>query len=130
MLTPDQFYVNEAWIVFQINEEFLYVQAEPYNIYMLLDAASTYVLGHVLSRAVDEAPEQKDVQDLFRKAWEAKGQWAKQLILPEESGVEDVFRQQAEKNGLSIKTVPESELEPIIGPLKESFASDFMRPPT
>jgi hypothetical protein len=130
MLTPDQFYVNEAWIVFQINEEFLYVQAEPYNIYMLLDAASTYVLGHVLSRAVDEAPEQKDVQDLLRKAWEAKGQWAKQLILPEESGVEDVFRQQAEKNGLSIKTVPESELEPIIGPLKESFASDFMRPPT
>lgn len=126
MLTPDQFRVNEVWIALRVNEEFLFVKDEPYDIYVLMDAASAYVLGHVLSRVVDEAPHEKGVEALFRKAWEAKNQWAEQLIVTENSTAEDVFRTQAEKNGLSVKIVPLSELEPIVGPLKESFASDFM----
>ena len=126
MLTPDQFRVNEAWIAVRINEAFLFVKDEPYDIYVLMDAASAYVLGHVLSRVVDEAPYEKDVEALFKNAWEAKNQWAETLILTENSFAEDVFRMQAEKNGLSVKSVPLSELEPIVGPLKESFESDFL----
>jgi len=126
MLTPDQFKVNEAWIAVRINEEFLFVKDEPYDMYVLVDAASAYVLGHVLSKVVDESPHEKDVEALFRKAWEAKNQWAEKLIVTENSIAEDVFRTQAEKNGLSFKIVPLSDLEPIVGPLKESFASDFI----
>ena len=126
MLTPDQFRVNEAWIAVRVNEAFLFVRDEPYDIYMLMDAASAYVLGHVLSRAVDEAPDEKEIEALFKKAWEAKNQWAETLILTEDSIAEDVFRTQAEKNGLSVKIVSISDLEPIIAPLKESFASDFL----
>ena len=126
MLTPDQFRVTEAWIAVRVNESFLFVKDEPYDIYVLMDAASAYVLGHVLSRVVDEAPHERDVEYLFKKAWEAKKQWAEKLILPENSIAEDVFRTQAEKNGLSVMIVPLSDLEPIVGTLKESFASDFL----
>ena len=126
MLTPDQFRVNEVWIALRVNEAFLFVKDEPYDIYVLIDAASAYVLGHILSRVVDEAPREKDVEALFKKAWEAKNQWAEQLIVTENSKAEDVFRTQAEQNGLSVKIVPLSELEPIVGPLKESFASHIM----
>ena len=91
-----------------------------------MDAASAYVLGHVLSRVVDEAPHENDVETLFRKAWEAKNQWAEKLIVTENSIAEDVFRTQAEKNGLSFEIVPLSDLEPIVGHLKGSFASDFI----
>ena len=126
MLTPDQFEVNEAWIAVRINEEFLFVKDEPYDIYVLMDAASAYVLGRVLSRVVDESPHDKDVEALFRRAWEAKKQWAEKLIVPENSIAENVFKLQAEKNGLSIEIIPLSDLEPIIGPLKELFASDFI----
>ena len=126
MLTPDQFKVNEAWIAVRINEEFLFVKDEPYDIYVLVDAASAYVLGHVLSKVVDESPHDKDVEALFREAWGAKKQWAEKLIIPENSIAENVFRIQAGKNGLSIEIVPLSDLEPIIGPLKELFASDFI----
>jgi hypothetical protein len=126
MLTPDQFKVNEAWIAVRINEEFLFVKDEPYDIYVLMDAASAYVLSRVLSRVVEESPHDKDVEALFRKAWEAKKQWAEKLIVPENSIAENVFTIQAEKNGLSIEIVPLSDLEPIIGPLKELFASDFI----
>ncbi len=123
---PDEFKVNEAWIAVRINEEFLFVKDEPYDIYVLMDAASAYVLGRVLSRVVEESPHDKDVEALFRKAWEAKKQWAEKLIVPENSIAENVFRIQAEKNGLSFEIVPLSDLEPIIGPLKELFASDFI----
>jgi hypothetical protein len=126
MLTPDQFRVNEVWIAVRVNEAFLFVKDEPYDIYVLMDAASAYVLGHVLSRVVDEAPHEKEVEALFRKAWEAKNQWAEKLVVTENSIAENVFRTQAEKNGLYFEIVPLSDLEPIVGPLKESFASDFM----
>jgi glucose-6-phosphate-specific signal transduction histidine kinase len=126
MLTPDQFFVNEAWIAVRVNETFLFVKNEPYDIYVLMDAASAYVLGHVLSRVVDESPNEKDIETLFKKAWEAKNQWAEKLILTENSVAEDVFRKQAEKIGISVKIVPSSDLEPIVGPLKELFASGFV----
>ncbi len=127
MITPDQFNVNEAWIAVRINEEFILVQDEPYDIYVLMDAASCYVLGHVLSRVVDEAPQEKDVSDLFQAAFRAKNQWANILILTGNSPSDDVFRRQAEQEGLSVKTVDPSDLGPILDPLKELFASDFMK---
>lgn len=126
MLNPDQFRVNEVWIAVRVNEAFLFVKDEPYDIYVLMDAASAYVLGHVLSRVVDEAPHEKDVEALFKKAWGAKNQWAEKLIVTENSLAEDVFRTQAEKNGLPFEIVPLSDLELIVGPLKELFASDFI----
>src|SRR4030042_6989196 len=122
MITPDQFRVNEAWIAIRINEEFLFVQDEPYDIYILMDAASCYVLGHVLSRVVDEAPQEKDVKELFQTAFQAKNQWADILILTGNSPADDVFKRLGEQKGLSTKTVNSSDLEPILGPLKESFA--------
>jgi len=130
MLTPDQFRVNEAWIAVKVNETFLFVKDEPYDIYVLMDAASCYVLGHVLSRVTDEAPHEKDVEDLFKKAWETKKQWAKKLILTGNSIADDVFRKHAEQNNLSIRIVPLSDLEPIVGPLKELFESDFFKSTT
>ena len=126
MFSPDHFRVNEAWIVLRANEAFLFVKDEPYDIYLLMDAASTYVFGHVALKVVDEGPPEKDVEDLFGKAWAAKKQWAEKLIITEKSPVEDVFKREAEKNGLSVETVPLSDLEPIVGELKESFHSDFM----
>jgi hypothetical protein len=126
MLYPDQFRVNEAWIAIRVNEAFLFVKDEPYDIYALMDAASCYVFGHVLSRVTDEAPNETDVANLFQDAWAAKRQWAGKIMLTENSIAADVFRKQAEKNGLSVIIVPLSDLEPIVGSLKELFASDFI----
>jgi len=54
-------------------------------------------------------------------------QWADILILTGNSSSDEVFRRHAEQECLSVKIVNPSDLEPILGPLKESFASDFMR---
>lgn len=127
MIRPDKFSVNEAWIAVRINEEFLFVQDEPYDIYVLMDAASCYILGHILSHVVDEGPREKDVKELFQTAFRTKNQWADILILTGNSPADDVFRKKAEQNGLSVKIINESDLEPVLGPLRETFASNFMR---
>ena len=126
MLSPDQFRVNEAWIAIRVNDTFLFVKDEPYDIYVLMDAASAYVFGHVLSRVVDESPDEKDVENLFKEAWTAKRQWPVKIIIPEDFSAEQIFKMQAARNGLAFETVPLSDLSPIIGPLKESFATDFI----
>ncbi|MFP4088044.1 MAG: hypothetical protein ACLFUL_14770 [Desulfobacteraceae bacterium] len=123
---PDQFRVNEAWIAVRINEEFIFVQDDPYDIYVLMDAASAYVLGHVLAKVVDEKPEEADLDALFNTAWAAKKEWAERLIVPEDSLAGEAFRRKAEERGLTVETVALSELEAIVGDLKELFASNFM----
>ena len=128
MLTPDQFKVNDAWIVLRVNESFIFVQDEPYDIYVLIDAASTYVLGHMLARVTDDIPKEKDVEILFQDAWEVKSEWPKKLIAIENDSAGNVFQREAQKNGLSFETHPLSELSPIVGPLKESFAANLGEP--
>jgi hypothetical protein len=125
MFTHGQYRVNEVWIAIKINIAFIFVMDEPYDIYVLLDAASEYIFGNVLSRA-DGVPPEKDVANLFKKAWETKHQWAEKLILTEKSMATDVFRTQAEINGISVNIGSSSDLEPIIGTLKKSFTSNFI----
>jgi hypothetical protein len=126
VFTPNQFEVNEAWIAIRINDEFLFVKEDPYDMFVLLDAASTYVFGFVFSKVVDEAPAVKDVEDLFKRAWEAKQEWANKLIVTDNSIASNVFIQEAERNGIPFDIVPISDLSQIIGPLKESFEKDFI----
>ncbi|MCP4577327.1 MAG: hypothetical protein GY846_13705 [Deltaproteobacteria bacterium] len=126
MFSPDNFRVNETWIAFRANEEFLFVKDEPYDFYVLIDAASTYVFGHAVSRVVDERPLREDVEALFKSAWATKKAWAKRLIVTEDSPAEKAFIKEARKQGLIVENIPLSELEPIVGELKESFRRDFM----
>ncbi|CCK80817.1 hypothetical protein [Desulfobacula toluolica] len=49
----------------RINEDFLFVKDDPYDMFMLLDAASAYILGFVFSKVVEEAPNEKNVENLF-----------------------------------------------------------------
>ena len=126
-LNPDEFEVNEAWIAVKINDSYMLVKNEPYDVYVLMDAASTFVFGHALSKAEDGAPPSRDVETLFKTAWKAKRQWPEKLIIPEEDPAEMMFRMQAKKNNLAFETVPLSKLAPIVGPLKESFVSSFAR---
>jgi len=110
MIMPDQFRVNEAWIAARINEQFLFVQDEPYDIHVLVDVASCYILGHVLFPVVDEAPQEKDLKELFQTAFQAKNQWAKILFLTGNTPADDAFKKQAEQFGLDTKTFHPSGL--------------------
>ncbi len=127
MYHPNQFQVNEVWIAMRVNDSFIYVQNEPYDIYMLVDAASCYAMAHVFSKVADEAPNERDVEGLFHNAWSLKKQWPKKLLVPEGDLATDVFRVQAEKSNIEFNTVRLSDIESIVGELKESFETEFLK---
>lgn len=128
-LHPDDFIVNNTWIAVRVNESFIYVQGEPYDGHILMDAGSCFVFGFVFTKTVDIIPSENEVQELLKKAWSAKSEWANELIIPNNYPAGTVFADQAQKNGLHITYVNESDLDLIVGPLKQSFEEDFLRTP-
>jgi len=125
MLTPDQFRINEAWIVSRANELPLFVKEVPYDCYFLMDAGSCYVLGYVLA-SKHGAPDEREVAALLEKAWRGKKQWAQKLIVTGDEATDNVFRDQAEARGLQVEVVPEEEMPAIVGPIRRSFEEMFL----
>ena len=125
MLSPDNYRVNEAWIVAKINNVPFFVQSDEYDVYVLLDAGSTYVFGHALSRVTDGSTTVEDVVALFDTAWQGKHQWPEKIIVTDNSKTAAIFESQAKKNGLPVIYMPLTELEPIVGELMNLFKADF-----
>jgi hypothetical protein len=125
---PDQFKVNEAWIAAKLFNSSFIVMEGLYDIYVLLDAGSAYLFGYILAKAIDNAPNNKDVAELFQKAYLTKNQWPEKLIVPENFTAAAVFKEHAEKNNLIYTEVPLSDLSPIIGPMEEYLHEKFSQP--
>lgn len=125
MLKPSEFQVNEVWIAFRANDEPIFVQDVPYDCHVLMDAGSVYVFGFVLSPR-DKAPDGGEVAVLLDKAKRSKGTWAKKLIVTGDGKAESVFMTYAKEKGLAVEVVPISQMLPIIGELKKSFAAMLM----
>jgi len=118
-LTPDQFEVNEVWIVARMHTV-MFIQNEPADIYVLLDAASSYVLGHLAY--LGEAPSRQQLTDLFKRARKQSKRWPKKLLITREDPVEDILKGIAADFGIIPEVIPLPYLDPILGPLNESFA--------
>jgi len=125
-LHPNNFVANETWIAIRINDSFIYVKDEPYDGHVLMDAGSCYIFGFVFCKTADIYPDEKEVEELFMKTWSLKSEWAKELIIPNNYPPGDIFAQEAKKHNMTIMNVDESDLDLIIGPLKESFEKDFL----
>lgn len=124
MTKPSQLKKDEAWIAIRINDNFLIVNDDPYDVYVLLDAVSAHVYGHVLAKMSEGVPQESDVAQLFDKALKEQGKPPKKLIIPDKSKAGGVFRALAKKHNIPVEAIPLSALSPIIEPLIKSFAED------
>lgn len=114
----NQFRVNEAWIACRL-QTLDTVAGDPVDIYILLDAASGYIFGHLL--VLDEIPSAPEAQALFAKAYEMKRQWPTKLIAAKLDPALKIFQAQADAAGFSLEVVPAPYLEDIVGPIQESY---------
>ncbi|MFP4213227.1 MAG: hypothetical protein ACLFRL_03870 [Desulfohalobiaceae bacterium] len=128
MLHPKQFKVNQVWIAFRVNDSLIYIADEPYDIYFLLDAASTYMLGHLACKTAGEGPDLSAVEDLFQEAASHKKQFPHELIIPEDFVPREQFKTICDSYGIRVREVPEGELSLILGEIKESFEQSFFGP--
>jgi hypothetical protein len=125
MLHPNQFTVNEAWVVFRLNETPISTETEgEFNCIALMDAASCFILSNTTSPVGEAEPSKTAVQRLIQEAKAHKGQLPKTLFIPNRQ-FPSVFPAEAKRLGIDIVRVPEEQLLLFIGEARESFSEHF-----
>lgn len=127
MLHPNQFQVNEVWIAVKANKKPIELTEGSFNTFTVMDAASTFVIGHAIVPSNEESPPKDTVVSIFRKAWEQKQAWPKKLIIPDSHTDKNTFKIVAEERGIAVENAPIQMLLPIIQPMQESFTESFRR---
>lgn len=125
MIKLDQIKDNEVWLAVKISGSFMFINDTPYYVFVLMDAVSANVFGHVIVEAFGGTPDTKDVETLFRKAFSTTHRWPEKLIISDKSAVSELFRTVAWKKGIETDTIPLNELSPLIAPFVEEFANRY-----
>jgi hypothetical protein len=121
MLHPNQFQVNETWIIFQLNDAPVITDRDgDFNVFALMDAASCFILDTgsipVESNEISEIA----ARQILKNGYSHKNQFSKELIIPK-SYVANNLAAEAERCGISVKYIPENQLQLIIGEAREGF---------
>ena len=125
MLHPNQFTVNEAWIVFHLNDAPVRTEADgAFNCLALMDAASCFILGSEFVPASESEPSQLEVRRLLKKGQSHKQQLPQTLFVAREHPSESLARE-AKRQKISVVPVPESELLAFIGEARAGFRERF-----
>lgn len=121
MLHPNQFQVNEAWIVFQLNDAPVRTEQDgAFNCIALMDAASCFIFDMVMVPTGKSEPSKVEVRRLLKKGWGAKRQYPATLFIPA-GRFQSVLPTEAERQGISVVPVHESQLLVFIGEAQQGF---------
>lgn len=121
MFDPNQFRVNEAWIVFKINDAPVVTEVDgDLNVFALMDAASCMILATEFIRADSPEPSQLESRRLLKGGQSHKQQFPKKLFIPTNQAA-DILCSEAEQNKIVVVRVPEDQLLLLIGEAREGF---------
>ena|SRR3989344_5200952 len=121
MLHPSEFQVNEAWIVFRLNEAPISTERDgDFNVLALMDAASCFILGAEFVPVTSFEASEMEVKRLIKSGISHKQQLPKTLYIPENLAA-DVLCTEAERNGIVVVRVPEEQLLVFIGEAREGL---------
>ena len=107
---------NDAWILQR--EEIETSQDGVCNIYVLLDAHSTFCFGQEVS--VD-LPEPLKIINVLKSAHAKAGKWPKKIVILKKDPFAEALRGICEKLDLSFVDLPAKDLEPYLRPFRDSF---------
>jgi hypothetical protein len=125
MLHPNQFEVNEAWILFRLNGAPIRTEQDgDFNCLALMDAASCFILGSEMIPVAAKEPKRAEFRRLLKNAQRHKQQLPKTLFIPLE-GVADLATREATARDIEVVRVSEAELLVFIGEARQGFAERF-----
>ena len=125
MLHPNQFQVNEAWIVFKLNDDPIHTELDgDLDFLALMDAASCFILSSVPVGAKASEPTQMESRRLLKEGRSHKKQLPKTLFIPTEQQAYSLVAE-AEKTGINVVRVEEYQLLIFIGEARKSFRERF-----
>jgi len=121
MLHPNQFHTHSAWVVFQLNNQPIFTQSDgDFNLIALMDAASCFIFGTALIPVSVDEPSQFEVKRLFKDGQSKAAQWPERLIISTALGTSNL-KKEAERHGVRVEQVSESDLEALIAEARQSF---------
>ncbi len=127
MLHPNQFQVNEAWIMFKINDTPIPTDRDgDFNLFALMDAASCFILSSLTVSAKAGQLTKLESKELLKKGWAHKQELPKTLFIPTHQAA-NALQIEAESQGITVARVPEDQLILFIGEAKTGFKERFGR---
>jgi len=125
MLHPNQFAVNEAWILFQLNSTPVQTEVDgSFNCVALMDAASCFILGSEMVPAESAEPSKVEARRLLKRSKSHKKQLPKNLFIAREMAA-DEFAREAERHEIEVVRVPQAELLVFVGEAQQGFQERF-----
>jgi len=129
MLHPNQFKVNEAWILFRLNQGPLRTDQDgDFNCVALMDAASCFLLGVEMIPVSSREPKRAEFRRLLKNAERHKEQLPQTLFIPLED-VADLASREAAARKIDVVRVSEAELLSFIAEARRGFAERFRGSP-
>ena len=121
MLHPNQFEVNEAWMVFKLNDAPIRTESDgDFNCVALMDAASCFILSTTFVAANEIELSKLEARRLLEKGQAHKQELPKTLFIPSDQPA-DILAVEAERQGITVVRVPEDQLLLFIAEARESF---------
>ena len=118
---PNQFHVDQAWIVFKLNDEPLRTDRdELFNIVCLMDAASCFIFGNAYVPNDQSEPSTMEFESLLEKGWSHHQQLPSTLFVPIGQFPTNI-PEEAERQGIAVMRVREGDLIPFIREARQSF---------
>ena len=125
MLHPNQFYLNEAWIAFKLNDAPIRTDRDgDFNFIALMDAASCFILGSTTIPASAPEPSKMEAKRLLKEGQAHKQQLPKTLFIPSDQPAA-FLTLEAERQGITVIRVPEDQLLLFVGDAREGFRERF-----
>lgn len=125
MLHPNQFEVDEAWIAFRLNDAPIQTERDgSFNCVCLMDAASCFILGNVFVPANESEPSQLEARRLLKIGWDQHKRFPATVFIPT-GQFRTNLPAEAERRGITVAPVHESQLLVFIGDARQSFTEHF-----
>ena len=121
MYEPSQFQVNEAWIIFKLNNAPVTTKADgDFNVLALVDAASCFILGTEFVSVNSREPSQLESKRLLKTGQSHKQQYPNKIFIPTNQAA-SILSKEAELQGITVVHVPEEQLLMFINEARKGF---------
>lgn len=129
MAHPRDYTVNEAWIVFRLNDDPVRTGRDgDFDIVCLMDAASCYIFGNEFFAAGSAEVPEFIAKKLIKTGKAAAGGLPRKLLLSSTLSAEQ-FAQLGEHSGIEVERVADTDLTSFLSEARQSFRAHIAQRP-
>lgn len=129
MRHPRDYTVNEAWIVFRLNDAPIRTEQDgDFHVVCLMDAASCFVLGNEFFATGSTEVPAPVAEVLIETGRAAANVLPRKLLLSSALGAGQ-FENLAERSGIEVERVPDKELTAFLSEVRKGFRKQIAQRP-